>query len=445
MLRAGVDLGGTKIQVAIVDENDQILGTDRRPTPTTGTPDGVTDAIASSVKAAITAAGVDLAKVVGVGVGGPGQINVEAGTLSNAGNLPGWMITYPIVAELSKRLGGVPVFLGNDVQVGVNAEVALGAGREYDSLIGVFCGTGVGGGIVIDDELWIGRGAAGEIGHIQIMAKGGAPCGCGRFGCMEAYAGRAAMEEQARKWARKGRRTDLFKIMKKKEKPRLASGVWAKALKKNDKMAHKLIDRAVWALGSGIGSAVNLVDPEAIIIGGGLGIRLGQPFVDSIREAMIPHLIKPDTPPAVLLAELGDLGGALGAALLVKGIKVTDPALRTGAAAKKAATESAKKTAAKKTAAKKAAAKKAPATKAAAKKAPAKKAAAGTSAATKAPAKKTATKAPAKAAAAKKAPTPRSSAAKKAPAKKAPAKKASASKAAATKVTTSKAAAKKSS
>jgi glucokinase len=318
MFRAGVDLGGTKIQVAIVDKLNRVLGTDRRPTPTIGTPDGVTDTIALSVKAAVTNAGVDLENLVGIGVGGPGQIDKAAGTLSNAGNLPGWMITYPLAAELSRRLGGIPVELGNDVQVAVNAEVRLGAGREYNSMIGVFCGTGVGGGVVINDEMWLGRGAAGEIGHVQIMAEGGAKCTCGRRGCMEAYAGRAAMEITARKWAKRGMKTELFKIMEKKKKPRLASGVWDTALKRNDKMARKLIDRAIWALGSGIGSSVNLTDVQAVIIGGGLGIRLGQPFVDEIREAMLPHLIKRQDPPAVLLAELGDMGGALGAALLVE-------------------------------------------------------------------------------------------------------------------------------
>jgi len=208
---------------------------------------------------------------------------------------------------------------------------------------------------------------------------------------MEAYAGRAAMEEQARAWVRKGRRTQLFKIMREKDKPRLASGVWASALKKNDKMAHKLIDRAIWALGSGIGSAVNLIDPEAIIIGGGLGIRLGQPFVDSIREAMIPHLIKPDTPPAVLLAELGDLGGALGAALLVKDVEKAATQTRTGAAANKAAEVSVKKSATKKAPAK-ASPKNAGAKKAAVKKAPAKKAPTKRSTVKKAPPKKAAIK-----------------------------------------------------
>lgn len=365
MLRAGIDLGGTKIQVAIVDEKNNVLGTDRRPTPTTGTPDGVTDAMASSVKAALTNASVGLEQIAGVGVGGPGQIDYEAGTLTNAGNLPGWMITYPLAEQLSKRLNGAKVFLGNDVQVGVNAEVHLGAGREYNSLLGVFCGTGVGGGLVINREIWLGRGAAGEIGHMVVQGKGGKLCTCGRRGCMEAYAGRAAMEIQARKWKAKGRKTKLFKIMKKKGKPRLASGVWDTALKQGDPMAVELIDRAIWALGCGVASAVNLTDVQAVIIGGGLGIRLGQPFVDRIREAMLPHLIKAQDPPAVLLAELGDMGGALGAALLAEPAarEQEQPAPRKRAARKAPAKKApakrapAKRTAAKRTAAKRTTAK----------------------------------------------------------------------------------------
>ena len=158
------------------------------------------------------------------------------------------------------------------------------------------------------------------------------------------------MEIQARKWASKGKKTDLFKIMEKKDKPRLASGVWDAALKKKDPMATKLVERAIWALGIGIASAQNLLDVEAIIIGGGLGIRLGQPFADSIAEAMKPHLIKPNEPPAVLVAELGDLGGALGAALLadrsseVPLQREDAPAAATKAPAKRAAKAPAKST-----------------------------------------------------------------------------------------------------
>ena len=386
MFRAGVDLGGTKIQVAVLDQQNKVLGTHRCATPTEGGPAAVTDAIAVAVRAAAEAGSTPAAQIVGVGVGAPGQIDVDAGTVSNAGNLPNWMITYPLGSELSQRLDGVPVAIANDVQVAVNAELRLGAGQEFDSLIGVFCGTGVGGGLVIDNELWLGRGAAGEIGHVCIDAgKNGAPCTCGRTGCMEAYAGRAAMEIQARKWVQKGRRTELFKIMKKKKRERLASGVWDAALKENDKMATKLVNRAIWALGAGVGSSVNLTDVEAVIVGGGLGVRLGQPFADKIAAAMKPHLIKPDQAPPVIVAALGDLGGAIGAALLVSNVEAmaTDrkraPLKATKSVAKRAVAVGATK----KTPTTKSPAKKAPAKKAPVKKVPVKKAMAAKVASTK--------------------------------------------------------------
>ncbi|MBP7973060.1 MAG: ROK family protein [Candidatus Nanopelagicales bacterium] len=419
MMRAGVDLGGTKIQVVIVDPKNAVLGSDRRPTPTVGGPDDVTDTIADSIRAAVGDAQIEMSDLLGIGVGAPGQIDLSAGTLSNAGNLPGWMLTYPLAGQLSKRMGGVPVALGNDVQVGVNAEVHLGAGRSFNSLLGVFCGTGVGGGVVIDREMWVGRGAAGEIGHVCIMAKGGAPCTCGRSGCMEAYAGRAAMEIQARKWKSKGKKTVLFKIMKKKDRVRLSSGVWYRAIKQKDKMAIKLMDRAIWALGAGVGSSVNLLDVDAVIIGGGLGIRMGKPFVRDIEKAMMPHLIKSKNPPKVLLAELGDLGGALGAALLVEKL-VKVPAIKTTRAPAAAARSRQARTAAQNAAA--SLGTKAPAKRSTTRRTPAAKRVAAADAA-KAPAKPPA-KAGAKTTVARKAPAKKAPvkrpAAKKAPVKKAP-------------------------
>lgn len=315
--RAGVDLGGTKIQVVILDRKNRVLGGDRRMTPTVGEPADVADAIADSVRAATQQAGLTVAELSGAGVGSPGQIDVDHGTVSHAGNLPGWMGTYALGPELSTRLGGVPVGLGNDVQVGVNAEVRLGSGRGFKSLVGVFAGTGVGGGLVINRKLWLGRGAAGEIGH-TVIKVGGAKCTCGRRGCMEAYAGRAALEIKARKLVKAGQKTSLFEIMQEKGRDRLSSGVWAKALARGDKMATRLIDRAAVAVGVAVANAINLTDVEAVVIGGGLGCRLGQPFVDAINKEMLVHLVQPTRPPAVLLAELGDLGGAIGAGLLVE-------------------------------------------------------------------------------------------------------------------------------
>jgi len=195
------------------------------------------------------------------------------------------------------------------------AEFHLGAGQPHSSLLGVFWGTGVGGGIVLDGKPWTGRGAAAEIGHV-VVEIGGAKCPCGRRGCMEAYAGRGAMEARARKLADEGRKTVLFKIMEERNRPRLTSGVWKRALERDDDLAHELIDRALRALGAGVASAVNVLDAEAVVIGGGLGLKLGEPYAERLRTAMMPHLFASARPPAIRLAALGDLGGAIGAALL---------------------------------------------------------------------------------------------------------------------------------
>jgi glucokinase len=125
------------------------------------------------------------------------------------------------------------------------------------------------------------------------------------------------MEAQARKEHEKGRRTRLFKLMEERGRTRLTSAVWWHAVEQGDKLAVELIDEAIAALGAGVASAVNLLDPEAVVIGGGLGVRFGEPYVKRIREAMGPHLFNDAHPPAVEVAALGDLGGALGAALLV--------------------------------------------------------------------------------------------------------------------------------
>lgn len=316
MLRAGVDLGGTKIQTVIVDNEGTVLGQCRLPTPQDRGPTGVLDAIVQSVRGALGDAGAAESDLLGIGVGAPGQIDHDAGTVSHAGNLPDWLGTIAVAGPLRETLG-VPIELANDVQVGVMAESRLGAGRPYSSMLGIFCGTGVGGGIVIHDELWLGRGAAGEVGHM-VVEPDGAPCPCGRTGCLEAYAGRAAMEIEARRRINKGKHSDLIKIMEKKGRTRMSSGVWAKALEKGDHLAVHLVDRAIWALGLAAASAVNLLDVEAVVIGGGLGTRLGAPFADRIREEMLPHLILPERAPQVLSAALGDLGGAMGAALRVE-------------------------------------------------------------------------------------------------------------------------------
>jgi glucokinase len=314
-LRGGIDLGGTKIQTAVVDGGGKVVGEARHPTPTDGGPSGVVAAMAAAMVEAAKAAGVETADLGGVGVGSPGDADEKTGTVSGAKNLPDWDGSFPVGDTLKKDLG-TEIKVGNDVQVATEAEFHLGAGKEFQSLIGVFWGTGVGGGLILDGKPWLGRGAAGEIGHM-VIKHGGARCPCGRRGCMEAYAGRLAMEAEARRRHEDGDKTDLFKLMEKHNKPRLTSGIWERALESGDKVATDLIDRAIEALGTGIASAQNLLDAEAIVLGGGLGIRFGERLMEPLMEEMLKHLFVDKRPPAVRVASLGDLGGAIGASLLV--------------------------------------------------------------------------------------------------------------------------------
>jgi glucokinase len=310
----GIDLGGTKIQAVVVDERHDVLGSSRLPTPTSGGPADVALAMVGAVREAADQAGVPGSELTAVGVGSPGIVDDEAGTVTSARNLPDWEGSYPLREKLEAALGA-PVGLSNDVNVATQAEFELGAAKPFRSLLGVFWGTGVGGGIVLDGEMWEGRGGAGEIGHMVVKSDG-RRCLCGRIGCMEAYAGRGAMEVRARERVAEGEKTVLFEIMEEKGKPRLSSGIWQRALERDDKLAHHLVDRAVEALGVAVASALNLLDVEAVVIGGGLGLRLGDPYVERIRAAMMPHLFADHRPPEVLLASLGDLGGAIGATLL---------------------------------------------------------------------------------------------------------------------------------
>jgi glucokinase len=317
-ITVGVDVGGTKIQSAAMRAK-KVVGGARMATPLTGAED-VSAAIGDAVTKALADAGAQLSDLTAVGIGAPGTIDSEAGTVSSSPNLPGFqgLEAVPLGAMVSQALGGVPVKLDNDVRVAILGEWKRGTGRGYRHLLGVWVGTGVGGGLVLDGALYEGQGAAGEIGHM-IVKPGGRVCSDGRRGHIEAYAGRGQMEAHARHLVKQGHKTELFDIMEKRGRTRLSSGVWAAALEKKDKMAVALVDDAVRALAVGLASVQNLLALEAIVIGGGLGDRLGPPFVERIREEMQPLLFVPDHPPTLLSSEFGDLAGAVGAAVLAGG------------------------------------------------------------------------------------------------------------------------------
>jgi glucokinase len=313
----GIDVGGTKVQAAAM-RSRRVAGGHRLATPQSGA-DDVAAAIVEATAKALAEAGAALPDIGAVGIGFPGSIDRETGTVAHSPNVPGFKAREPIplASMVSEALGGVPVELDNDVRVAILGEWKRGAGRGFRNLLGVWVGTGVGGGLVLDGKLYQGEGAAGEIGH-TIVKAGGRVCSDGRKGHLEAYAGRGQIEVEARARVRHGQKTILFELMEKKGRTRLSSGIIATALERGDKLAEELIDDAVWALGVTCASVQNLLALEAIIIGGGLGDRLGEPFVDRVARQMRPQLFVPEAPPVMVTPAFGDLSGAVGGAVLAE-------------------------------------------------------------------------------------------------------------------------------
>jgi predicted NBD/HSP70 family sugar kinase len=313
---AGVDLGGTKIQTVVVAHR-RVVGQSRHLTPRTDAGD-VMHEIVQSLREALDSAGATAGDLRAVGIGTPGTVDSSTGHVSRSANVPGFMPDVPLGPTVAAAFGGVPVTVDNDVRVAVVGEYRRGAGRPYKNVLGVFIGTGVGGGLILEGRLRHGRGSAGEIGHTLVVPDG-RRCPCGQRGHLEAYAGRLSIEQTARRKMESGTKTRLFEIMEHKGRDRVSSSVIADALEQGDELTAKLVSQAVSALGVALSNVQNVLDLEAIIVGGGLGDRLGERFVREVDQAMLPRLRVPDHPPAVLATELGDLSGAVGAAVIAGG------------------------------------------------------------------------------------------------------------------------------
>ncbi|HUC36771.1 MAG TPA: ROK family protein [Acidimicrobiales bacterium] len=312
-LTAGVDLGGTKIQAVVVADG-RVVGQARLSTPRTDAA-AVTAEVVASIRGALEAAGAGTSDLRAVGIGAPGLVDPFTGHVSKSPNVAGFMEEVALGPSVSRALDGIAVTVDNDVRAAVSGELHHGAGRPYRNFLGVFVGSGVGGGLVIEGNILRGNGNAGEIGHTTVR-PGGRQCGCGRLGCLEAYAGRVSIERRARQHVQKGRKTKLFEIMERKGRDRVTSSVIADALEQQDNLTVELIDQAIESLGLALSNAHNLLDLEAIILGGGLGDRLGEPFARRVAAQMQENLRVPERPPAVLSSELGDLSGAVGATVI---------------------------------------------------------------------------------------------------------------------------------
>ena len=270
------------------------------------------------MRQAASAAGVEISALAGVGVGAPGAVDASGGHArarrepARLGGRP-----FPVVAELGADLG-VPVRIGNDVRVAVEAERVLGAGRTYRSFLGVWWGTGIGGALVLDGKLWLGRGSPASSGTSSWRWTAGAVPAAAAAASRPTPAVVRWSGARASSRSRSGRRSSSRSCEARShpaDERRVGDGARA-----GDAVADALFEEAVDALGAGVGSVQNLVDVDAVVVGGGLGTRLGEPYVAAHRRR--PRTRTSSSPTVrrfVVLTELGDNGGGLGAALLVSG------------------------------------------------------------------------------------------------------------------------------
>ncbi|HLE78012.1 MAG TPA: ROK family protein [bacterium] len=306
----GVDLGGTKILTAVVADDGGVLARDRVATPQDG-PDSVVEAVAKTVDAVVAAAGLARTALVGVGVGAPGPLNAQTGVVFQPPNLTGWH-DVPFGPMLTERLR-LPVGLANDANAAALGEWRFGAGRGIDDLVYLTISTGIGGGIIIGGTLLEGvSGTAGEIGHMTIDVNG-PRCVCGNTGCLEVLAAGPAIARAAQAAVTAGTPSTLLDRAGGKVE-RITARVVAAAAAAGDALAADVFRRAATYVGVGVANLLNLLNPAMVIVGGGVS-QAGDLLLEPIRvTARARAFERPARDARIVLAQLGDNVGAVGAA-----------------------------------------------------------------------------------------------------------------------------------
>lgn len=311
--RIGVDIGGTNIKIALVDMQGKIVYSNTTPTRA----DMGYEYSIANVKQAIA----DLMKetnsdkntVEAIGFGFPGQIDYQSGIVRLLPNMPGW-IEIP-VAKIMEDEFKIPTRLDNDVRVATLGELKYGAGKGCQNLVCITVGTGIGSGLVLNGKLVRGaRNAAGEIGHIKMTMGDGPLCGCGDYGCFEAYASGPSIVAMAKEYI-KGGKSSKFKELATEE---MSPYIVAQAALQGDVVAKRIYAKMGEVIGLGLTSAINLLNPERVIIGGGVadaGDILFEPIKDTIARRAMPIQA---SSVEIVPAQLGNAAGVIGASLLIE-------------------------------------------------------------------------------------------------------------------------------
>ncbi len=312
--RIGLDVGGTKVLGAIFDEERNIVHRLKKKSTEQGAEaENVEQVIVSVVEEMLASSGIPLKQIAAVASSIPGVIDQASGVVLFTPNLP-WR-NYDIRKAMEKRFG-VPFFIGNDVNLGVLGEYRFGTARGYQNVVGLFVGTGVGGGLILDGKLFTGhRFKAAELGHMVVEPEGPL-CGCGQRGCLEAFSSKQGMSAYIRQQVSRGRDSLLAEAVQ--------AGVFKskklkKALLAGDEVALEAVDRSCHYLAVATGSLINIFSPDLVLYGGGVMEAVGEMFLDKILRE-VDRYCMPEIRSTVELknAALGDDSVLYGALALME-------------------------------------------------------------------------------------------------------------------------------
>jgi len=311
----GVDLGGTKILAGVFTDRLECLGRSKKSTKPQRGADKVVDRIAACIADAIDECDLQPKQIRGVGIGAPGACDPESGTVLFAPNLV-WK-HYPLKKELEKQLG-LPVFVENDCNIQALGVYEKELGGKPKSMVGVFLGTGIGAGIILDGKLWSGfNRTAGEIGHM-VLQVGGPKCGCGNKGCFEALASRTAIFRMVEAAVKDGQKTVLTDMLG-SGLDDMRSGDLRKAIRKGDKLVEKIVEEAAEYTGIAVANVINLLNPEVVVVGGGVMDALEDDMMAVIVETAHDYAMTgTDDGIEIVASKLGDDAGITGGAVLAK-------------------------------------------------------------------------------------------------------------------------------
>jgi glucokinase len=308
----GVDLGGTNVRAAVADSAGRILGDAKQPSLAMEGPEVTIPLIIDTIRKAVKSSDVQMEDICGAGMGVPGRHKSAEGIVLWNPNFRGWdglQLLEPITKEL-----GIAAYMGNDVNVAALGEFRFGAGINVNSMVMMTLGTGIGGGVILDGKLWAGANeGGGEIGH-QVIVPDGPECSCHRFGHLESMAGRDAIIDRARRKILMGRKTVLAEWHK-PDYFDVTPAVIAKAADQGDEVALEVMQETGYYVGIGASNAINFLNPEMLVIGGGISLAgpvLWDPIMRTIRaNSLIEALDVCQVVPSTLVDDAGILGGVV--------------------------------------------------------------------------------------------------------------------------------------